>query len=65
MYECLHRAIHESKQVRTYTKTLHLILGAKYECEDLNKVMKNQYQYLTETQHDEVVKILQNSKSDC
>ena len=35
-------AIYEPEQVRTSTKLLRVILDAKYEKADLNKVMKNQ-----------------------
>ena len=38
--------VHESEQVRTPTKLLHVILYAKYQKSDLNKVMKNQFQHL-------------------
>ena len=42
--------IYELEQVRTSTKRLCVILDAKYENTDLNKVMKNKCQHLTETQ---------------
>ena len=51
--------IHESEQVRTHTKQLRTILDAKYEKADLNKVTKSQCQHLKETQHDELLKLLQ------
>ena len=40
--------LHESEQVRTSTNQLHEILDAKYKNSDLNKVIKYQYQHLTE-----------------
>ena len=39
--------IHEPEQVYTSNKQLHLILDAKYEKADLNKVTENQCQYPT------------------
>ena len=55
--------IHEFEQVHTSTKQLHTISDAKYEKEDLNKVMENQYQHLTEVQCNELLKLLQKTKS--
>ena len=54
--------IHESEQARTSTKQLYVILDAEYEKTDLNKVMRNQCQRLTETQHNELLKLLQKLK---
>ena len=51
--------VHESEQVRTSTKTLRVILDAKYKKADLNKVMKNQFQNLTETEFSVLLKLLQ------
>ena len=39
--------IYELEHIRTSTKWLRVILDAKYEMEDLNKVMENQRQHLT------------------
>ena len=55
--------INESEQVRTSTKWLHVTVYVKYEKEDLNKNMKNQYQYLTETQRKKLLKLLQKMNS--
>ena len=54
--------IHESGQVRTYTKQLRVILDDKYEKEELYKVMKNQCQTFTETKRSELLKLLQKFK---
>ena len=51
--------INESEQVHTSTKRLCVILDAKYEKPDLNKVMKNQCQDLIEIQCHELLKLLQ------
>ena len=40
--------VYEQYQVRTSTKQLPTILDAKYENSYLNKLMKNQFQNLTE-----------------
>ena len=50
--------VHELEQVRTSTKRLHIILDAKYEKSDLNKVMKNQVRNLIETKNYELLKLL-------
>ena len=50
------------EQVCTYTKLLHVILDDKYEKEDLNKVIKNLCQHLTETEYNELLKLLQKFK---
>ena len=42
--------VYEQEHVRTSTKQLHVVLDAKYEKADFNKVMENQCQYLTEIQ---------------
>ena len=55
--------IHEFEQVHTSTKQLHTISNAKYEKEDLNKVTENQFQHLTEVQCNELLKLLQKTKS--
>ena len=41
---------------------MRVILDDKYEKADLNKDTKNQCQYLTETQHNELMKSLQKSE---
>ena len=46
------REVYESEHVRTTTKQLRVILDAKYEMEDLHKVMETQCQNLTITQRD-------------
>ena len=43
----------------TAAKQFSLILDAKYEKADLHKVMENQYQHLTMTQRNELLKLLQ------
>ena len=50
------------EHVQTITKQLRVILDAKNERSDLHKVMKNQCQHLTETQRNELIKLLQNLK---
>ena len=47
--------IYESEHVCTATKLLCIILDAKYEKENLHKVMKTQCQHLTETQRNELL----------
>ena len=44
----------------TYTKRLLVNLDASYGKMDLNKVMKNKFQHLTETQRNELIELLQN-----
>ena len=39
--------VYESEYVRTSTEILRTILDAKYKGLDVNRVMKNQLQYLT------------------
>ena len=51
--------IHELEKVRTSTKLLRVILDAKYEKADLNKVMKNQCQHLTETHRNKFLTLIQ------
>ena len=51
--------IRESEKVRNSTKWLRVILDYKYKKSDLNEVMKNQVQNLTETQRIEFLKLLQ------
>ena len=51
--------IHELKQVRSSNKQFYVILDAKYENSDLNKVMKNKCQHFMETQRNELLKLLQ------
>ena len=46
------REVYESEHVHTTTKQLRVILDAKYEMEDLHKVMETQCQNLTITQRD-------------
>ena len=43
------------QQFRTSTKRLCVILYAKYKNSDLNKVMENQFQHLTELEHNELI----------
>ena len=50
--------VYESENVRTATKRLRVILDAKYEKEDLHKVMENQCQHLTTTQRNELLRLL-------
>ena len=49
----------ESEKFHTSTKWLRTILDAKYEKVDLNKVIKNQFQHLTEEQLNKLLKLLQ------
>ena len=51
--------VYASEQVRIYTERLRTILDAKYEKVDLNKVIKNQFQHLTEEQLNKLLKLLQ------
>ena len=51
--------VYDSEHICTATKRLRVILDAKYEKADLHKVMENQCQNLTMTQHNELLKILQ------
>ena len=51
--------VYESDHVSTTTKLLHVILDAKYEKTDLHNIMENQCQYLTMTQRNELLKLLQ------
>ena len=44
------------EHVHTSTKQLNVVLDDKYEKADLNKVMENQFQHLTETQYNELIK---------
>ena len=44
--------------MRNSTKQLRVILDAKYEKENLHKVMENQCQYLTMTQRNKLLKLL-------
>ena len=53
------KAVYESEHVRTATKRLRVILDARMEKSDLHKVMENQCQNLTTTQHNELLKLLQ------
>ena len=55
-------AVYKWQHIHTSTKRLHVILYAKCKTADLNRVMKNQYQYLTETQRNEFLKWLQKTK---
>ena len=57
------KEIHESEKVRTSTKRLRVVLDAKYEKADLDKVMKNQRQKLIETQRNEFIKLSKKSKN--
>ena len=50
--------LYESEHVRTVTKLLHIILYAKFEKASLHKVMENQFQHLTMTQRNELLKLL-------
>ena len=57
------KELYESEHVRTAEKRLHVILDAKYEKEDLHKVMENQCQHLTTTQRNELLNYYRNPKS--
>ena len=46
--------VYGSEHVHTAKKRLRLILDAKYEKEDLRKVMETQCQHLTMTQHNKL-----------
>ena len=54
--------IYEPEQVITATKQLGVISDTKYENADLNKVTENQCQHITESQLNEILKLLQNFK---
>ena len=54
--------IHKSEQVCNSAKRLGIILDDKDEKAYLNNVTKNQCQHLTETQHNELLKLLQKSE---
>ena len=49
-------------QRNEFLKLLHVILDAKYEKADLNKVMETQYQHLTMTQRNDLLKLLEKFK---
>ena len=51
------------EQLHTSTKRSNAVLDDKYEKVDLDKVMKNKCQHLTETQRNELLKLLQKLKS--
>ena len=51
--------VYKSEHVCTATKQLRVILYAKYEQADSHKVMETQCQHLTETQRNELLKLLQ------
>ena len=51
--------VYDSEHVSTATERLCVILDAKYYKADLYKVMENQCQNLTTTQHNELLKPLQ------
>ena len=55
--------VYESEHVRTTTKTLRVILDAKYKEADLHNVVETQCQNLTTKQRNDSLKLLQNSKS--
>ena len=57
--ECFQRRNKRTGKIRTSIELIRVILDAKYENEDLNKVNKNQYQHLTGTQSNELLKKLQ------
>ena len=48
------------EQVQTYNKQLRVILDAKYEKANLNKVMETQCQHLSEAERNKLLKLLQN-----
>ena len=50
--------VYGSEHVRTDTKLFRVILYAKYEKEDLHKVMETQCQHMTITQRNELLKLL-------
>ena len=51
--------VYESEHVHIATKQLSVILDAKYEKRNLQKVMENQCQHLTMTPRNELLKLLQ------
>ena len=51
--------VYDLKHVCTDTTLLRVILDTKYEKADLHKVMETQYQHITVTQHNELLKLLQ------
>ena len=53
------KEVYKSENLLTATKKLHIILDAKYEKENLHKVMETQCQHLTMTQRNELLKLLQ------
>ena len=53
------KELYESEHVRTDTKQLRVFLDYKYKKTDLNKVMETQYQHLTMTQRNDLLKLLQ------
>ena len=53
------KELYESEHVPTATKTLRVILDAKYEKADLHKVMETYCQHFTMTQCNELLKLLQ------
>ena len=55
--------IYELEHVRTATKRFRVILDAKYENANLNKTIKTQCQHMTEIQRNELLNLLQKSKS--
>ena len=51
--------VYDLEHVFTTTKLLRLIVDAKYKQEYLHQVMETLFQYLTMTQHNELLKLLQ------
>ena len=54
--------LYESEQVCSSNKILYAILDYKHKNQYLNKVTKNPYQYLIETQRNELIQLLQKSE---
>ena len=52
----------KSENACTDTKIIRTILDVNYEKLDLNKVIKYQYQHLTEYQRKDLLKLLKNLK---
>ena len=51
--------LYDSEHFRITTKLLRVILDAKYEKTDLNKVMETQCQHMTITKRNELLKLIQ------
>ena len=53
------KEVYESEHIRTATKRLRVIFDTKQEKADLHKVMETQCQYLTRTQRNGLLKLLE------